>query len=92
MKSGLHETDDELTIRQLTAVELSLKSAVQGLGFIEFKVASGEPFDPGRMECLGFEEGASGQVTSFCRPGYAIGNIVIRPAGVMIASPETQEE
>ena len=37
MKAGLDDQDDEFTIQQLKAVELSLKSAIQGLGFLEYQ-------------------------------------------------------
>ena len=92
MKEGVDEVEDKRLVRQLQAIELSLKSAIQGLGFSEFGVASGDVFDPGRMECLGYEPGDSGRVTRFVRPGFAIGNIVIRPAGVMLARPESETE
>jgi molecular chaperone GrpE (heat shock protein) len=92
MKKGLENEVDVRMIRQFEAIELSLESAIQGLGFLEIEVAPQDLFDPGRMECLGYEPGKSGLVTSFVRPGYAIGNIVIRPAGVLIANPDTENE
>jgi molecular chaperone GrpE (heat shock protein) len=76
----------------------SLRRVLRTLGFEEFEVAEGEPFDPARMESLEYAEGEQGVVLSVIRPGYLANEVVVRPCGVRIADPsaaaanETQSE
>jgi molecular chaperone GrpE len=84
------DTDEDAKIKaQLRAVISALSNLLQGLGYEHFDVALGEPFDPTRMECLGFADGEPGTVLEVVRPGYRAGDSVVRPAGVAIAEPET---
>ena len=92
MSAGLDPTEDQRTIAQLTAVVSSLTTVVQSLGFFEFTVSEGEPFDPNRMECLGVEVGEPGVVLKVGRLGYATETTVVRPCGVFIADPASGNE
>ena len=71
--------------RLVRAVVSSLSNLLQSLGFEAFEAEEGEPFDPHRMECLGFQEGEPGIVLEAVRSGYRIDQTVVRPAGVHIA-------
>lgn len=87
MRQGLNRRKDQRLSKQLLAVESSLGTIVQGLGFEEFHVIKGEPFDPGRMECLGYQKGKTSTVLKVIRAGYRTNESVFRPAGVYIADP-----
>lgn len=45
---------------------------------------AGEPFDPSTMEAVGLLEGPEGQVVGVLQPGYAQGDLLLRPARVMV--------
>jgi molecular chaperone GrpE (heat shock protein) len=87
MHAKLHHAKDKQTREQLNAVIQAIGVALRGLGFAEFQPARGEPFDPTRMECLGYAKGERGVVLESVRPGYVAQETVIRPAGVLIADP-----
>lgn len=87
MHAKLHQSKDSRTREQLNAVIQAIGVALRGLGFVEFQAARGEPFDPARMECLGYAKGERGVVLEVVRPGYMAQETVIRPAGVLIAAP-----
>jgi molecular chaperone GrpE (heat shock protein) len=87
MHGKLHHSKDARTRQQLDAVIQAIGVALRGLGFAEFEAAKGEPFDPSRMECLGYAKGEPGVVLDTLRPGYLAQETVIRPAGVLIADP-----
>jgi len=66
-----------------------LQSAFEEMG-VERVGAEGEPFDPARHEALFFDTdpGATDQrVTSVVRPGYRVGNRLVRPAQVGVVGP-----
>jgi hypothetical protein len=42
------------------------------------------------MECLGYGEGPTGVVLEVMQPGYRTADVVVRPAGVLIADPRAQ--
>jgi molecular chaperone GrpE (heat shock protein) len=90
--NGLDADEDTKTIAQLGAVTSALSNLLQGLGYDVFDAALGEPFDPARMECLGFAEGEPQTVLEAVRPGYRAGDTVVRPAGVRIAEPSLEED
>jgi molecular chaperone GrpE len=73
--------------QQVISAAATLNIVLQTLGFQRFDAAAGDPFDPARMECLGYAEGLPGRVLEMIRQGYAAGEIVVRPAGVLIADP-----
>jgi molecular chaperone GrpE (heat shock protein) len=88
MRSGLQSAGTGGDIRaQLTGVILALTQLLQGLGFAEFEAQVGEKFDPARMQCAGYAKGEVGVVLAAVQPGYRAHDIVVRPAGVLIADP-----
>lgn len=87
---ALDTDEDARTIAQLRAVTSALSNLLQGIGYDVFDAALGEPFDPARMECLGFADGEPQTVLEAVRPGYSAGNTVVRPAGVRIAEPSLE--
>jgi molecular chaperone GrpE (heat shock protein) len=72
---------------QLGLAASVLNILLQTLGFERFDVVPGEQFLPDRMECLGYAEGEPGRVLEVVRAGYCTGELVVRPAGVLIADP-----
>ena len=64
---------------------------LQTLGFEEFQVGEGEPFNPEFMECVGYAEGTPGTVLSMRTSGYLTGGSVVRPAGVLVADPRVSK-
>jgi len=91
MTAGLDVHRDAIVHGQLRGVTSALRSIVENLGYEPFQPDVGEPFDPTRMECAGFADGAPGVVLSAVRTGYRAGTIVARCAGVKIAAPQTPE-
>jgi molecular chaperone GrpE (heat shock protein) len=89
---GFHSEEDTKFTAQLRAVISALSTLLQGLGYEHFDAAVGEPFDPTRMECLGFADGEPAIVLDAVRPGYRAGDSVVRPAGVWIAEPNLVEK
>jgi molecular chaperone GrpE (heat shock protein) len=77
---------------QTDAVASALRNLLQSLGYVSFDATVGEPFAPQRMECLGHMEGAPGVVLAAVRPGYAAGEVIVRPAGVLVAAPDEQPD
>ena len=75
--------------RQIEALELSLVTALQGLGYYQFKVSAGEPFNSTRMEALGFDTGAPGSVLRLIRHGFETKDSIMRRAGVVVAKVGT---
>jgi molecular chaperone GrpE (heat shock protein) len=65
----------------------TLANLLQAIGYVRFEVNPGEPFDPSRMQCLGYRQGKTGVVLEVLQPGYAAAGSVVRPAGVLIADP-----
>jgi molecular chaperone GrpE (heat shock protein) len=87
MRDGLDGERDGRMLTQIRAVHGTLTNVLQALGFSRFEAEVGEPFDPARMEPLGYAEGARGVVLAAVRPGYLAENAVVRAAGVLIADP-----
>lgn len=83
---------DARMLNQVAAALATLEGALQTLGYREFTPAVGEPFDPARMECVGYAPGARGVVLAVCTPGYRVGETLARPAGVLIADPRVEGE
>ncbi len=91
---SLRTMRDQMLAKKDKKVRSRLESAIdaiigmlQGLGFEEFRVNEGEPFDPTRMECTEYAEGEPGVVLHVDRPGYRCDRMVVRHAGVRIADP-----
>ena len=85
MRANLPRRKNTPVGQQLDALIQTLGTTLRSLGFVEFEVKKDEPFDPGRMECLGFASGRPGIVLQVVRPGYCTREVVVRPAGVIIA-------
>lgn len=85
MRQSLDQDEDARTISQLGAVVESLGSALRRLGCEEFDFQPGVAFDPTWMQCEGYvDEADPGTVAAVVRPGYRVGQAVLRPAGVTI--------
>jgi|GEM_PF-6205381 len=87
MRTGLDSDKDVRTIAQLDGIIEVLAQVLRSLGFSDFVPREGEPFDPARMEVVGFTDGPSGVVLKAVRVGYRTGDAMVRVAGVMIAQP-----
>ncbi|HEX6862888.1 MAG TPA: nucleotide exchange factor GrpE, partial [Thermoanaerobaculia bacterium] len=72
---------------QVNGVVSALAGLLQGLGFHELVPEVGEPFDPATMECVGYAPGRPGVVLAGVHPGYRAHDVIVRPAGVLIADP-----
>ncbi len=88
MHRKLHRKSDARMRQELQPVISALELAIQGLGFEEFQVKVGEAFDPRRMTCTGYAKGEAGVVLALEHPGYRVGEVVVRPAGVFLAAPK----
>ena len=87
MQAALDPLSDDRLRAQLAAIMASLRSLLQGLGFVEFHAAAGEAFDPARMRVAGYAAGPADVVLASLHPGYLADGTVARPAGVLIADP-----
>lgn len=75
-------------VQGLLLVARRLKTQLDQLGIHQFG-ASGEPFDPHKHEAIMAEERTDvpeGTILHIARPGYILGDRVIRPAQVSVAS------
>ncbi|BCL78740.1 nucleotide exchange factor GrpE [Ktedonobacteria bacterium brp13] len=75
-------------VQGLLLVARRLKAQLDQLGIHQFG-ASGEPFDPHKHEAIMTEERTDvpeGTILHIARPGYILGDRVIRPAQVSVAS------
>ena len=88
VRPGLDGKASAALAAQTDAVASALRNLLQSLGYSRFDAAVGEPFEPRRMECVGHLEGVPGVVLAAIRPGYAAGEVVMRPAGVLVAAPD----
>jgi len=69
-----------------------LTKAMEQQGVTPIRPESGTEFDPQRHEAMlhqPAEDVAPGSIVSVLQPGYAIGEMVIRPAKVIVASQDT---
>lgn len=93
MRQGLQDGKDRYDknnkrmMKQLEAVEITLVTALQGMGFHEFHAREGDTFSPVTMECLGYVKGEQGIVLRAVRSGFEAPEGIARPAGVYIAEP-----
>jgi molecular chaperone GrpE (heat shock protein) len=88
MHRKFHPKRDVKMRQHLQPVINALALAIQGLGFEEFQAQVGENFDPRRMSCTGYAKGEAGVVLGLDHPGYRVGEVVVRPAGVILAAPK----
>ena len=80
-----HDKHNKRLARQIEALELSLITALQGLGFHQFKASAGDRFNATRMEPLGFDAGPPGSVVRAIRHGFETKDGIMRRAGVIVA-------
>lgn len=90
LQSGLRPSRDAQTRKYLEAAADAMRMQLLSLGFVQFTVDSGAPFDASRMECTGYATGPRGQALAQTRPGYHDAAGVVRPAGVLIADPRAE--
>jgi molecular chaperone GrpE len=78
----------------LDLVERQFRSKLESLGIKRIE-ALGEPFDPERHEALSTlpvsDESQDGQIAGIVRPGYVIGEEVLRPAQVAVGRFEPSD-
>lgn len=75
----------------ITMIESKLKGLLERAGVTAIDPA-GEPFDPSRHEAVASDPGSSGQtVVEVYQKGYAIGDVLIRPAMVKTGATEDAE-
>lgn len=73
----------------ITMIESKLKGLLERAGVTAIDPA-GEPFDPSRHEAVASDPGSSGQmVVEVYQKGYAIGDMLVRPAMVRTGDAET---
>jgi molecular chaperone GrpE (heat shock protein) len=83
---AVQENTDSPVYHQINELVNALMMTLIGLGFSEFTVVVGEPFDPTYMEYTGYAQGQTGIVLEVSRIGYCIQTGVIWPVGVIIAA------
>ncbi len=88
IRKGFDPQKEQAVYGQVSAATSTLSNLLQSLGFTRFVPELGDPFDPTRMQCLGYAQGKPGVVLQVLRPGYLAGETLVRPSGVLIADPE----
>lgn len=90
LAAACDRTDDPL-VQGISLVQQQFLSALQALGVTRFNPL-GEPFDPNRHEAVATTPAAAGipegQIMGVVRPGYFMGEDVLRPAMVAVAGPD----
>jgi molecular chaperone GrpE len=85
--------DGDPVVQGVSLVRQQFLATLEGLGVIRVDPA-GQPFDPLRHEAVATTPAGAdtpaGHVSGVVRPGYLIGDDVLRPAMVAVASGETQ--
>jgi len=84
----------------VSMVRDELLKALESQGTTRIEVKIGDPFDPMQHEAMmhiSTDEVESGNIAEVLQPGYAIGEVVVRPAQVALAqntdeNEETEEE
>ena len=89
---GFDPEKEQAIYGQVSAATSTLSNLLQSFGFTRVAPDVGAPFDPARMQCLGYAQGQPGVVLQVLRPGYLAGEILIRPSGVLIADPEPKAD
>jgi len=92
IRRGFHPEREQAAFGQVSAAVAALDNLLLALGFSRFTPQIGDPFDPSRMQCLGYVPGEIGVVLQILRKGYLAGDVLARPAGVLIADPESVPE
>lgn len=69
-----------------TGIILKYRDLLNKHGVTELLFAEGDQYDPGKAEVVGMlvDESKAGKVAQTVQPGYAINNVLIKPARVII--------
>jgi molecular chaperone GrpE len=63
-----------------------IEKAISEFGIVRMEVKKGDSFDPSLHEALGtVNEGEKGKIHEVIQPGYLLGEVVVRPARVIVA-------
>lgn len=92
VRKGFDPEKEQAIYGQVSAATSTLSNLLQSFGFTRFAPDMGTPFDPARMQCLGYAQGQPGVVLQVLQPGYMAGEMLVRPAGVLIADPERKAD
>lgn len=88
LEAGQDRRDDPF-VQGVSLVHRQFLTTMEGLGVVRVD-PMGEQFDPARHEAAatmpGGEGVSAGQIVGVVKPGYLIGNEVLRPAMVAVAS------
>jgi molecular chaperone GrpE len=97
LQSAASATSVEQLVQGVQMVREELGRSLESNGVAVIAAAAGDEFEPGRHEALGMmppgqspEEAAPGTVAVTVSPGFAIGELVLRPAKVMLV-PESAD-
>ncbi|MFM1833590.1 MAG: protein GrpE [Planctomycetota bacterium] len=97
LQSAASATSVEQLVQGVQMVRNEIGRSLESNGVAVISAAPGDEFEPGRHEALGMmppgqspEGAASGSVAVTVSPGFAIGELVLRPAKVMLV-PESSE-
>jgi len=97
LQSAASATSVEQFVQGVQMVREELGRSLESNGVAVIAAAAGDEFEPGRHEALGMmppgqspEDAAPGTVAVTVSPGFAIGELVLRPAKVMLV-PESAE-
>ena len=86
MRDGLDPNADPRVRSQLHSIVTVLENLLLGMEVQPFTPQPGDPFDAHRMESAGYAEGPKDTVVHPVHRGYVAGQIVIRPAVVLIGN------
>ena len=82
---------DDPVVQGVSLVQQQFVATLQGLGVSRVNPL-GQPFDPERHEAVATVDAGpdtpEGQIVGVVRPGYLIGDAVLRPAMVAVATPQ----
>ncbi len=97
LQSAATATSVEQLAQGVQMVREEIGRSLESNGVVVIAAAAGDEFEPGRHEALGMmppgqspEDAAAGSVAVTVSPGFAIGELVLRPAKVMLV-PEARE-
>ncbi len=94
-RAAEHDTEDIATFRKgIQAVIAKLDESLAGLG-VERMKPLGKPFDPNLYDCMAIqpsEEAEPNTVINVFADGYRMGEVILRPAQVIVAQAPPAEE
>ena len=97
LQSAANATNVDQLVQGVEMVRGELDRALESNGVVTITADAGAEFEPGRHEAMGMmppgqspAEAAPGSVAVTVAPGFAIGELVLRPAKVMLV-PEASE-